>query len=304
MLFVLSKEKRRAFLAAFRSFWLNLWRFWVSLCIKMEENMRKFGLIFAAAVVLVTLSCATTGPGGKKDLILISDSQENGLGLEFDKQVRTESKILDDAQWQSYFNEMGQRIVAVSDRKEIEYHFTVIESDDINAFATPGGYVYIYTGLLKLMDSEAQLAAVTSHEISHVVARHGVKRLQQALGISILLEIVSGKSDSQTLQTAIGLGLSVALSGYSRSNEREADRFGIHYMSLAGYNPKGVIDMFEKLASVSEGKRNFFENMMATHPETQERIQNAKSQLAEFSQDVLTRDTGAARYKELKSRLK
>lgn len=260
--------------------------------------------VFAISVVALLLGCATTGPGGKKDLILISDDQEIGLGLEFDKQVRSESKVLDNAQWQSYFTETGQRIVTVSDRKNIEYHFTVIKSDDINAFATPGGYVYIYTGLLKLMDSEAQLAAVTAHEISHVVARHGVKRLQQALGISILLEIVSGKSDSQTLQTAIGLGLNVALSGYSRSNEREADRFGIHYMVLAGYNPKGAIDMFEKLASASEGERNFFENMMATHPETQERIQNARSQLTEYAQDILGRDPGTAKYAALKSQLK
>jgi predicted Zn-dependent protease len=184
---------------------------------------RLFATLCILAVLL--LSCATTGPGGKKDFIIISDAQEVGLGQEFDKQVRAESKILADNAWQNYFNDVGQKIVSVCDRPGIEYHFTVIESDDINAFATPGGYVYIYTGLLKLMETEAQLAAVTAHEISHVVARHGVKRLQQALGLSILIELVTGKSDDQTLQTAINLGLAVALSGYSRSNEPANELF-------------------------------------------------------------------------------
>jgi len=266
--------------------------------------MRKYALVIIVPILALLLSCATTGPGGKKSVILISDSQEIGLGQEFDKQVRSESKILADQDWQNYFNEVGQKIVAVSDRPNIEYHFTVIESDDINAFATPGGYVYIYTGLLKLMNTEAELVAVTAHEISHIVARHGVKRLQQAMGIDILYQIVVGESDTKTLQTAIGLGLTVALSGYSRANEREADQYGILYMTNAGYNPTGAINMFERLASVSEGQRNFFENMFATHPETQERIDNARAEIAQFPADVKTRDLGKGRYDLMKGRLK
>jgi len=266
--------------------------------------MVRIKILMVIPVLLLLFACATTGPGGKKDLIFISDSQEISLGSEFDKQVRAESKISDNEDWQNYFNEIGQKIVAVSDRADLDYHFTVIESDDINAFATPGGYIYIYTGMLKLMESEAELAAVTAHEISHVVARHSVKRLQQALGISVVWQLVSGESDNKTLETAVGLGLSVALSGYSRSNEREADRFGIHYMAEAGYNPKGAVDMFERLASVSAGQRNFFENMFATHPETQERIDNAHKQLAEYTKDILARDLGKAKYASMKAKLK
>jgi predicted Zn-dependent protease len=265
--------------------------------------MRRVSVTVLTLILAALLSCATTGPGGKKDIIIISDSQEVGLGQQFDTQVRSESKVFADQQWQEYFNEVGQTIVDVCDRKNIEYHFTVIESDDINAFATPGGYVYIYTGLLKLMESEAELAAVTAHEVSHIVARHGVKRLQQALGLSVLLELVTGESDSKTLETAIALGLSIALSGYSRSNEREADEFGIHYMTLAGFNPQGTSSMFERLASVSPGQRNFFENMFATHPETNERISNAKAQMRQYSDEILSRDIGESRYKQMKTRL-
>jgi len=262
-----------------------------------------FTAIIALAFFLV-ISCATTGPGGKTDLIFISTAQEVSLGEEFDSTVRAESKILDDQRWQNYFNDIGQRITAVCDRKDLEYHFSVIESDDVNAFATPGGYVYIYTGLLRLMDNEAQLAAVTSHEISHIVARHGIKRLQQVLGIAILQEVVLGESTSEALQTAINIGLSVALSGYSRSNEREADKYGVYYMELAGFNPVGAVELFQKLKEASGNyESNFFENMFATHPETDERISNVKEQLATYSADVSQRDKGTAKYANMKKLL-
>jgi predicted Zn-dependent protease len=256
------------------------------------------------AILALIIACATTGPGGKKDLIFISSAQEVGLGQSFDSTVRAESKVLATAQWQNYFNNIGQRIVAVCDRKDIKYTFTVIESDDVNAFATPGGYVYIYTGLLRIMDNEAQLAAVTAHEISHIVARHSIKRLQQVLGIALLQEIVLGESSSEALQTAINIGLTVALQGYSRSNEREADKFGVYYMELAGFNPAGAVELFGHLKEISgEHGTNFFENMLASHPETDERINNVTEQMATYSGDVVKRDKGRAKYQQMKSLL-
>ena len=265
--------------------------------------MRRYLLPLSLLIIIsVIFACATTGPGGKKDLILISDAQEVSLGQEFDKTVRADANILEDQRWQDYFNQIGQRIVSVSDRQNIEYHFTVIESDDINAFATPGGYVYIYTGLLRIIDNEAQLAAVTSHEISHVVARHSIKRLQQVLGISILYEIVLGESSTEVVDAAIGLGLQVALSGYSRSYEKEADQYGVIYLERAGFNPIGAKELFEnmKAAAGSSGERSFFENMLASHPETNERIENVTAQAATYSQQVLNRDKGQTKYQQMK----
>jgi predicted Zn-dependent protease len=175
----------------------------------------------------------------------------------------------------------------------------------LNAFAVPGGYVYIYTGLLKLMDSEAELAAVTSHEVSHVVARHSIKRLQQVLGVTVLYEIVMGQSSSETLEAAISAGLQIALQGYSRSYEREADEYGVHYLEKAGYNPLGAEEMFLKLkeASRESESRSFFENMLASHPETQERIDNVRAQAAAFPAEVRARDRGTERYRKMKALL-
>jgi predicted Zn-dependent protease len=266
----------------------------------------RLSIVFGILLSALFLSCATTGPGGEKDLILISTEQEKQLGREFDQQVRAESEIYQNEEWNNYFNEIGQSIVAVSDRKDLEYTFTIIKSKDVNAFAVPGGYVYIYTGLLDVIENEAQLAAVTSHEISHVVARHSVKRLQQVLGVSLLYQIVMGEASSQALETAIAVGLSAALSGYSREYEREADEYGVFYMEKAGYNPEGAIGLFNEMQEAHGGAsddRNFFENIFASHPETQERINNVESQTLQYSREVLSRDKNRDRYQQMKALL-
>ncbi|MBD3258821.1 M48 family metalloprotease, partial [candidate division GN15 bacterium] len=198
------------------------------------------------------------------------------------QQINQSERIHPDTVWQNYLTSIGRQIVEVSDRQDIEYHFTVIESDQINAFAAPGGYIYFYTGLLKLMDSEAELASVMAHEISHVVARHGVKRLQAAMGVTLAYELIfGGEEQSEALNAAIGIGLGLASAGYSRANEREADEYGMTYMIRAGYHPEGMVSMFEKLADAGGGgDRDVFEAMAASHPETQERIHNAQERIS------------------------
>lgn len=259
--------------------------------------------IFVVFIISLFLSCATTGPGGKKSLIFISTGEELSLGEQFDQQIRTENKVLADTVWQDYFNEVGQSIVKVCDRKDIQYHFTVIESDQINAFATPGGYVYIYTGLLDRINNEAELAAVTAHEISHVVARHSVKRLQSAVGIGLLEEIAFGGNASAT-RDVVNLGVGVALQGYSRANELEADEYGIVYMAAAGYNPQGAIELFQMLASLGDGgQQNVFERLSASHPDTQVRIDKANLLISTKYQGITNRPKNEARISKLKLRL-
>lgn len=264
---------------------------------------RPLAVVLAVILFGIIIGCATTGPGGKQSVILVPTSTEVALGAEMNQQVRAENEILQDSLWQNYVNEVGQKIVTVCDRKDIEYHFAVIKSDAVNAFATPGGYIFIYTGLLKLMDNEAEMASVLAHEISHVVARHSVKRLQAAMGASILYDLVLGDNNSQAMDVAVNLGLGMVFSGYSRSNENEADKFGVIYLTEAGYNPEAAETMFQKLAQASSGDPNFFEQLFASHPETQERIDNIEKQLAAMkplsSKLVYDRD----RYQRMKSRL-
>lgn len=265
--------------------------------------MNRFRFVMIVCLVSLIASCATTGPGGKKSLIFISTDQELSLGEQFDKQLRTENKVLADTVWQNYFNEIGQSIVKVCDRQDIQYHFTVIESEQINAFATPGGYVYIYTGLLDRINNEAELAAVTAHEISHIVARHSVKRLQSAVGIGLLQQIAFGGNPSAT-RDVINLGVGVALQGYSRANEFEADEYGIVYMTTAGYNPQGAIELFQMLASLGDaGQKNIFERLSASHPDTQARIDRVNQLISSQYQEATKRPKNEARMAKLKLRL-
>lgn len=264
----------------------------------------KYRYILLGAVCSLLLSCATTGPGGRKSFIAIPTSQEVAIGKGMADEVAKTEKKLPDPAWQSYVNDVGQKIVNVCDRKDISYTFTVIESDQINAFAAPGGYVYFYTGLLRMMDNEAEMAAVMAHEISHVVARHSIKRLQAAMGASLAYQLVFGDQGGQAMQAAVGIGMGLLFADYSRQDEREADKFGIYYMQQAGYDPNAAITMFEKLAAASgDHQANIFESLSSSHPETAERIANAKQEIAAEGTLPPGLVLGRSRYIEMRNRL-
>ena len=268
----------------------------------MNRRNRFCFLILPILLTCLLCYCATTGPGGKKGLILISTSQEVSLGKEFAAQVDTTNPLSDDSVLVNYVNEIGQKIARLSDRADLDYRFAIIDTPIINAFACPGGYIYLYTGLLQVMENEAQLAGVLAHEISHVVARHGVKRLQQILGLQVLLSIALGES-SELTQQAVGIGLSVLLQAHSRDNEFEADEYGTYYMQKAGYNPEGMAQLLEKLLELSSGEAGFFEKVMATHPPARDRIDKVRMQIQGFDPSVKNLPFNEQQYQEIKNRL-
>jgi len=272
----------------------------------LQRPLRHWGRVPLLVIIgLVICSCATTGPGGKKSFILISDEQEIGLGQSVSEQVLQQEKPLADSVWQAYLTEVGQKIARVSDRSTLPFHFTVLENDQINAFATPGGYLFFYTGILRMMESEDELAAVMAHEISHVVARHSVKTIQAYYGGAIALDLILGDKSEDLVGQVTGLVFNLALQGYGRSNEHEADEYGLLYMKNAGYNPQAMVTMFDKLAALSgdQGDRGWFENLVATHPETKERIARMKTRIASYPPDITQRPIKKSRYDQMKKRL-
>jgi predicted Zn-dependent protease len=255
------------------------------------------------SLFLLLLSCATTGPGGKKSLILISTSEEVSIGKSVADDVESQNKVTDDSVLANYIYRMGQNLAKVSDRTDIEYHFKVLESPEINAFACPGGFIYIYTGLLKTMDNEAQLSGVLAHEIGHVVARHSVKRLQQVLGLQVLLAIALGES-SEVTQKAVSAGLVLILQGYSRQNEFEADYNGAYYMTKAGYHPRGMIQLFGKFQEMEKDRKNtFLDQLLASHPPTADRIAKVEEQIKSFNLGQRELAFGEDEYQNIKARL-
>jgi predicted Zn-dependent protease len=259
--------------------------------------MKKF-IVF---LLLFSISCVTTGPGGKTDLILISSAEEVEIGQQVAADVESKEKLLSNSTVQNYVNDVGQRIVKVCDRIDVEYKFKVIDKDEINAFACPGGFIYIYTGLLDILDNEAQLAGVLAHEVSHVVARHSVKKLQNIYGYSILAQIALGDKAEGVAGDIVNIAAMLILQGYSRDNEFEADRYGILYAKNAGYNPKGMIQVFEKFEKMESDPPPSILKLFASHPPPAERIREGKSQISRIGGTGLPYYTD--RYKNIKSKL-
>ena len=252
-------------------------------------------------LLLFIISCVTTGPGGKTDFIFISTAEEVEIGKQVVVDVESKEKLLKNTTVQNYVNEVGQKIARVCDRTDVEYTFKVIDKEDINAFACPGGFIYVYTGLLDILDNEAQLAAVLAHEISHVVARHSVKKLQNIYGYSILAQIALGDKTEGVAGDIVNVAAMLILQGYSRDNEFEADKYGILYARNAGYNPKGMIQVFEKFEKMQGNPPPAVLGLLSSHPPAAERIRRGGSEINSIGGTALPYHTD--RYESIKSQL-
>ncbi len=238
-------------------------------------------ILYVAPILLaLVVGCVKTGPGGERSLILIPTETEVALGKDIVKDVESTEKVLNNAQVQSYVRAVGDKVAKVCDRKDVKYTFKVLDNEEINAFACPGGFIYIYKGLMKKMDNEAQLAAVLAHEVGHVVARHSVKRLQAIYGYSIVMEVALGNKMSNTARQMIDAATGVVLLGYGRENEYQADEYGILYAKKAGYNPKGMIQVFEKFKQMEGQPPNTFEKLLMSHPPATDRINNGNKEIS------------------------
>jgi len=187
--------------------------------------------------VLPLAGCVKNPVTGGRQLALISESQEISIGEASHPEVLAEFGIVENPALQQYFSRVGLDIAKRSHRPNLPWHFTVVDSDVVNAFAVPGGYIYLTRGILAAMNNEAELAGVLGHEIGHVTARHSVTQISQQQLIGLGLGI--GSVFSPTFRNLSGLaetGLSILLLKYSRDHERQSDQLGLQYMTLAGYD--------------------------------------------------------------------
>ncbi len=190
-----------------------------------------------------------------------------------------------DPELATYVTNIGRRLAARSELPDLTFRFTVLNTDDVNAFALPGGYVYITRGLLALADNEAEMAGVLAHEIGHVTARHQSQQMSAAkatnIGLNVLGALGSIVGVPAGVSSVVSLGAEAALKGYSRSQELEADTLGVRYLTRVGYDPDGMTGFFRKLAAHSKlearqrGRNGVEHSFMSTHPKTEARIVQA-----------------------------
>jgi predicted Zn-dependent protease len=249
---------------------------------------------FALSLALVTcfaISCGSGGGAGNSgDFNLISMEDEWQLGNQISQEVAAQVRFNNDPVLNSYIQQIGQRIVSQTPMANLPWHFYVVQDDNINAFSIPGGHVYVNTGLIQHAENASELAGVMAHEISHVVARHSTEQLSKQYGLSILAGAVLGQNPGTVQSIVASIVANGAMARFSRADEEEADKLGIGYMKQAGYDPRGMGDMFRVLLAQEKSQPGKVEQFFATHPTTTSRIADADKRAAELGSAGTVRD--------------
>lgn len=249
----------------------------------------------AVAVATLTIAaCATNPATGRREFSLMSEAQEIELGKQMDGEVRREMGLYNDAELQRYVESIGMRLARASERPNLPWHFTVVDEPAINAFALPGGYIYLTRGILPFLDNEAELAGVLGHEIGHITARHSAQQYTKAttagIGVTLLSIFVP---EARPLQNITETALGVLFLKYGRDDELQADQLGVQYTSKTGWDPAGVGGMLGTLARLDEasGNRRGVPNWLSTHPTPADRVQKVQALVQQTARPVGTSGT-------------
>ena len=247
--------------------------------------MRRFA---TAALVAGTL----TACGG------VSTQQEVQMGAEYAQQINAELPIVQDPAINQYINLLGDSVAALADDRNLDWHFYVVDSPEVNAFAVPGGFIYINRGLIERAQTLSQVAGVLGHEIGHVTERHSIQQMEKSqqanLGLGLLCILTPSVCQSQAGGAAIQLGAGALFASFSRKDELEADRDGIKNIVRAGIDPNGVPQMFEILLAERERSPGTVDAWFSTHPTEESRIAESRKLIAAYDPLIiegLTKDS-------------
>lgn len=272
----------------------------------------RFRSLCVVVLILGISGCARNFVTKERQFKLISEKTEIEIGKKAKAQIIKEYGQYHDLDWQIYLDQVGQKLVAASDRPKLPYDFTVLDTDVLNAFAVPGGFVFMTRGILMEMADEAELAIVLGHEITHVAAWHGVEMLQKAGLLATLTTlgaiggIAMGAGEAAiVLAQAASVYENLYLLGYGRKNELEADRFGILYAARAGYDPEASLTFFKRLGEIEKeeeaGQR--ISPYWRTHPLTVERLKRASKWIAQIPQKSSATAYNRDKYQSMVARL-
>lgn len=248
-----------------------------------------FGLLFGG--------CAVNPITGEEELMIFPREQDIAIGQKYAPELERQlGGRIENESIQNYVDAVGQRVAKVSHWKELEYHFTVVNDESVNAVTLPGGYIFITKGMLKKLDSEAQLAAILGHEVSHVVTRDTINAMSNQIGIDILLSAAVSDGASGAAQNTIGLGRRILSLSYSREDERTADMGGIQYTYKAGYNPYGMVETMKILEEQSEARPIEF---LSSHPNPGNRAEYITARIKSTYFNLTGLETGEQDYRRI-----
>lgn len=231
------------------------------------------------SLALLLAACAT-----------ISTQQEIQLGQQYASEINAQLPIIRDPEIERYINVLGDSIAKLSDDRNLDWHFFVVDSKEVNAFAVPGGFVYVNRGLIERVDKLDQLAGVLGHEIGHVTHRHSVKLMekQQAANVGVTLGcILTRVCENQATGALIQVTGNAVFAKFSREDEREADEAGVAYVTRAGIDPRGIPEMFQKLIEERAERPAGVEAWFATHPVEEDRIADTRAMIAKIDPAIL-----------------
>ncbi|MDD5291586.1 MAG: Maf family nucleotide pyrophosphatase [Candidatus Omnitrophica bacterium] len=257
---------------------------------KLYKMLRKIGVLLFLLTFSFGLSgCTEFNPVTRKqEMILYSTEKEVTIGRNVARQVEEEYELVKNPLVIERLNNIADKISAVADRGDISYHVCAIQAKEeekedgsnVNAFALPGGYIYIYDGLIDFVDDDDQLACVIAHEVGHIVAKHSIKKLQASMGYTLLSLATISTGDSDLI-AGTNYALTNVLLAYSREDELLADTLGARYAKKAGYNPRAMIDFLEKLREKKKEEPIRAKSLYRTHPYIADRIVAIKKELGE-----------------------
>lgn len=244
--------------------------------------------------ILVGLAFAATTAG-----CAISTQQEVQMGTEYAQQINAQLPIIQDAEVNRYINLLGDSIARLADDRNLDWQFFVVNAPEVNAFAVPGGYIYVNRGLIERAQRMDQLAGVLGHEIGHVTRRHSVQQMEKAQGANVgvtLACVLTNVCNSQGAAAIINVGGSAVFAKFSRDDEAEADAEGVKNVVRAGIDPRGIPEMFRILLDERQRSPSTVESWFATHPLEEDRIKATEAQIAKYNPAILqglTKDSQA-----------
>jgi beta-barrel assembly-enhancing protease len=259
--------------------------------------MRRFG-IAAAMTAFIGLSASCS----------ISQQQEVQMGAEQAQQVNAQLPIIQDPQVNRYLNILGDSLAHVTSRADLDWHFYMVNTNDFNAFALPGGFIYVNRGVAERSDRMDQFASVIAHEIGHVVLRHSVKQMEQMQGANVAATaacVLTSICGSGVGQAAIQVGGSAVFAKFSRTDEAQADAAGVQELVRAGINPNGMPEMFQKLLAERQSSPGALDAFFADHPLEEDRITATRQEISQYNPSIirtLTNDTRA--FQDFKARVR